>query len=222
VGIFHAETGQEDLGVAIRDVVMVAVGIKKQIRRLRHEHAPVPNGQSSCQIQIANEVDKFVGPAVAIGVLANGNFVGAFGTTRRRFRNAVVLGSQILIDLDRLQTSRCWILKILDDPHPATLIEIHRHRLADLRFAGEEFDVETVGDFHAREGCFRRKSRRRNSARSEQNKNQHEPSHSGAERTFVSAWASVQFHGRHHVQVAGIDQIAFSAAWKAANRCDWK
>ena len=46
MGVFHAETGQEDFRVAIRDVVMVAVGIKEQIRRLRYEHAPLPNGKS--------------------------------------------------------------------------------------------------------------------------------------------------------------------------------
>ena len=30
----------------------------------------------------------------------------------------------------------------------------HGHRLADGRFAGDEFDLEAVGDFHAFDGFF--------------------------------------------------------------------
>ena len=73
---------------------------------------------------------------------------------RRRLRHAVVDGAEILIDLDRLQSGRIGILQILNDPKTAAIVEGHRYRLANRRLAGDELDLETVGDLHAFDRLF--------------------------------------------------------------------
>ena len=70
VGVFHAEAGQEHLGIAVGPVVAVAVGVEQQVRRLEDEHAAVAEGQPAGQVQPGHEVAGAVGPAVAVGVLA--------------------------------------------------------------------------------------------------------------------------------------------------------
>ena len=51
VGVFHAEAGQEHLGIAVGPVVVVAVGIEEQVRRLEDEDAAVAEGQPARQVQ---------------------------------------------------------------------------------------------------------------------------------------------------------------------------
>ena len=81
------------------------------------------------------------------------------GPLRGRLGHAVVLGAQIPIDLDRLQPGRGRILQILNDPHPAAIVERHRHRLAHLGLAGEQLDGETLGHLEMALGLERRKRR---------------------------------------------------------------
>ncbi len=76
---------KQDFGVAVGHVVVVGVAIKKQVGRLRDEHAAVAERHSRSQIEPA---EKGLGPihhAVAVGVLENGDDVVAAGTFGRRF-----------------------------------------------------------------------------------------------------------------------------------------
>ena len=77
VGVFHAEAGEQDLGIAVGHVVAVAVGIEEQIRRLEDEHAAVAERQAARQVQPGDEVLGAVGAAVAVGVLQDRDPVGA-------------------------------------------------------------------------------------------------------------------------------------------------
>ena len=79
----------------------------------------------------------------------DGDAVGPLRPLRRRLRDAVVNGAQVLIDLDRLEAGGVGILQVLNDPHPAAVVEGDRHRLADHRLGGDDLDLEAVGDLHA-------------------------------------------------------------------------
>ena len=67
---------------------------------------------------------------------------------RRRLGDAVINGPRPAIDLDPFQP--CWVgvLQILDHPKAAAVAELDEYRLADLRFARDELDAETVGKLH--------------------------------------------------------------------------
>ena len=77
VGVFHAEAGEQHLGIAVGHVVAVAVGIEQQIRHLQHEDAAVAEGQPAGQIQPGDEILGPVGPAVAVGVFEDRDAIGA-------------------------------------------------------------------------------------------------------------------------------------------------
>ena len=51
VRVFHAEAGEQHLGIAVGHVVAVAVGIEQQVRRLADVDAAVADGQGRGQIQ---------------------------------------------------------------------------------------------------------------------------------------------------------------------------
>ena len=56
VGVFHAEAGQEDLGVAVGAVVAVAVGVEEQVRRLDDEDAAITERQAAGEVEPGHEV----------------------------------------------------------------------------------------------------------------------------------------------------------------------
>ena len=87
-----------------------------------------------------------------VGVGQDGDAVGPFRPARRRLGDAVVLRAQELIDLHRLEPGGVRILQILDDPEPAAVVERHANRLANLRLACYQADLETVGHGHAADG----------------------------------------------------------------------
>ena len=148
VGVFHAEAGQEHLGIAVGPVVAVAVGVEQQVRNLENEDAAVAEGQAARQVQPGHEVVGAVGPAVAIGVLQDRDAIGTLRPARRRLGDAVVDGPRVAIDRDPLQPGGVGILQVLDDPEPAPVVELDRHRLADHRLGRDQTDLEAIGDGH--------------------------------------------------------------------------
>ncbi len=64
VGIVHAEAREEDFGITVGDVVVIAIGIEEQVGDLNHVDAVVADLDAGTEIQVAQEVLDTVGPAV--------------------------------------------------------------------------------------------------------------------------------------------------------------
>ena len=75
--VLEPEAGEQDLGVAVGPVVMIAVGIEQEVRRLADEHAAVPDRQRGGQVEPLGEHLDRIGAAVAVGVLEDLDPVGA-------------------------------------------------------------------------------------------------------------------------------------------------
>ena len=108
VGVFHAEAGQEHLGIAVGPVVAVAVRIKEQVRDLDDEHAAVAERQAARQVQPGHKIMGAVGPAVAVGVLQDRDAIRALRPARRRIGNPVVDRPRIAIDRQPASARRGW------------------------------------------------------------------------------------------------------------------
>ena len=155
VGVFHAEAGEQHLGVAVGTVVAVAVGIEQQVRGLEDEHAPMAECQPAGQVQPGQEVVGPVGPAVAVGVLEDRHPVGPSRPARGRLGHLVVDRPRVPVHLHPLQPRRVGILEILDHPEPAPVVELDRHGLPDHRLGREEPDLQAVGRRHPARGFHR-------------------------------------------------------------------
>ena len=83
-------------------IVAVAIGIEKQVGRLRDEHAAISQRHPGREIEVGHEILDDVGAAVAIGILVDRNPIFPFGTTGRRLGEPVVFRAQVLVDRDRL------------------------------------------------------------------------------------------------------------------------
>ena len=83
--------------------------------------------------------------AVAIGVFMDGDLVVAALVVGWRERNLVVSCTPIVVATDDLQTRGRGILKVLNDPQTAALVEIDEHRLADNRLRQNEIERKIVG-----------------------------------------------------------------------------
>ena len=157
MSVLQTKPAQQHFGIAIGNIVMIAVGVKQQVRRLNDEHAAVAYRHAGSEVQTGDEVLEFVRHTVAIGVFADRDAVLAFGPARRRLRHAVVFRSQILVNADRFQPGGRRILQILNDPHPAALVEADGKRLPDVRLAGDELCLEAIRDFHVLQRFLGRK-----------------------------------------------------------------
>ena len=151
VRVFEAEAGELHLGRAVGDVVTVLVRVEEEIRRVQHPHAAATGDDTARNVQVGDEVLGLVEDAVAVGVLEDGDAVLALEVVRRRRRNLVVNGAEVLIILRDLETGGERVLEILHDPHPATVIEVDIQRLADHRLGGGEVPAEAGGDLELRE-----------------------------------------------------------------------
>src|SRR5437870_2535245 len=54
--VFHAKTAKKHLGIAVGDIVAVAIRVEEQIRRLQDEDAAVPKGNAAGEIETAQEI----------------------------------------------------------------------------------------------------------------------------------------------------------------------
>src|SRR5882724_3409692 len=131
--ILHAEPCQQYLRVAIRHVIAIAIGVKKQIRRLQNEHAAMTERHSRAKIQAADEIFESMGAAIGVEIIANREAIGTFWPARRRLGNAVVFRAQILVHAHRLESGWGWILQILNHPHPPAMIKSDRKRFTNFR-----------------------------------------------------------------------------------------
>ena len=154
MGVLHAEALQQHLRIAVRHVVAVLVGVKQQVRRLRHVDAAVAQAHAGGEIQAGDEILRLAVAAGLVGVVEDGNAIGALRSTRRRQRHLVVLGAQPLIDFHGFEAGRVRVLEVLDDPHAAAVVERDRHGLADHRLGGDQAHLQVVGDLHALDRLF--------------------------------------------------------------------
>ena len=135
VGVFHAEAGEKDLGIAIGPIVAVAVGVEEQVRRLEDEDTAVAEGQPAREIQAGHEIMSAIDAAVSVDVFEDRDAIRPFGPARRRLGHAIVGRPRVSIDRDPLQPGRVGILQVLDDPEPAPVVKLDGHRLSDQRLA---------------------------------------------------------------------------------------
>jgi len=143
VGVLHAEALEQHLGVAGRLVGAGFEEVKEEVRRLNHEDSAVTEGHARGQIQPGDNVLCFAVTTVRVGVFQNDDLVAALGSLRRRLRNPVVLGAQILIHLHRLEPFGDWELQILQHPEPAAVVEGDAHRLPHHRLVGQKLNIQT-------------------------------------------------------------------------------
>ena len=156
MGVFLAEPGQQDFGIAVGDVVAVAVGIEEKIRRLHDEDAAAADAETGCEVEPGDKVSGLPKAAALVRVEEDRELVGPLGPKRRRLGQAVVLSPQELIDCDRFEPCRCRILDVLQHPEATAIVEGHGHRLTDQRLAGDEADFEAVGNAHPLDGFLGR------------------------------------------------------------------
>src|SRR4030095_15459066 len=77
VRIFETKTGKADLGVAIGDVVFVAIGVEQQIGRGQHKDTAAPDCHAAGNIQSRDKVLVRLEKSVTVLVFEDGNLVGA-------------------------------------------------------------------------------------------------------------------------------------------------
>ena len=92
MGVFHAEAREQNLRIAIRNVVTIAIGIEEEVGRLHDKDAAMTNGHAGREVQPRNEVLDFAVVAVAVNVFKNRDLVSAARTSGRGLGNAVVDG----------------------------------------------------------------------------------------------------------------------------------
>ena len=158
LGVFHAESGEQDLRLTVGHVVAVAVGIKEQVGDLEDVDAPVTERQAGAEIQPGHEVLEVIGAAVAVRVLADGDPVVALGPLRRRFGNAGIDGARKAVHLHSLEPGGVRVLQVLDRPEPAPVVELDEDRLSNVRLGREEVHRHSVGRDHPGRGRFRSKA----------------------------------------------------------------
>src|SRR2546423_840292 len=71
VSVLEAETGKQDFRVAIRNVVVVAIGVKQKIRRIENEDAAAAADGSSHNVQAFDECGVLFIRSVAVGIFIN-------------------------------------------------------------------------------------------------------------------------------------------------------
>ena len=134
-------------GITIRNVVVVFVGIKQQVRRHQHPCAAATGDHAAGHVQAVEKGFVFVKDPVAVGVLVNGNLVFPAKMIGWRRRHFVVHGPQILVVLHDFQAGGKRVLQILRHPESAAFIEIQVERLGYGRFMGGHLYGEPVCEF---------------------------------------------------------------------------
>ena len=149
MGVFHTKPGKKDLRIAIWKIVSIFVGIKKQVRRLKHIYAAMTERQSCGQVEASDKVFGFSKSALRVWILQNGNTIRTTRPARWWIGHFVPNRSQILILRNGLQPCRIRVLQILNNPHSATAIKRNTQRLPNQRFRGNQSGFETRGNRHA-------------------------------------------------------------------------
>ena len=65
MSVFHAEAGQEHLGIAVGPIIAIAVRIEEQVRDLNNERTSITKCQTAGQVEPGYEITRAIGPAIA-------------------------------------------------------------------------------------------------------------------------------------------------------------
>ena len=153
--VLEFEAGEMHLGVAVRDIVVVAVGIKQKVGRHQHPHAVRRGQHARRHVQSVDEGLRGLECSVAVLVLKDRDLVGPAEMPRRRRRQAVELGADVLVVRGHRKSGGKRILQVLHDPQPAARVEADINRLAHGGLARDEFDHVAVGGLQALGGLLR-------------------------------------------------------------------
>ena len=88
--ILHAEAREKYFGLSVGPVVVVAVGVKQQVRRLEHEHAAATEREPAARLR---PVTKSLVRSIRPSPSRSSRIVmqsSPFRPPRRRFRDAVI------------------------------------------------------------------------------------------------------------------------------------
>ena len=146
VRIFQAEPLEMNFGVGIGHVVVIAIRVKEQIRRVEHPDAAPAASQRGDNVQAVEKRLVPVEDAVAVGVFVNRDLVLAAKVVGRRGRNLVVDGAPHTIVADHLQPGRIGILQVLNHPEPAALVERDRDGLPHDRLGQNQINLKIAGN----------------------------------------------------------------------------
>ena len=118
VRVFESESAQAHLGIAVRHVVVVRIGIKQQIRRIHHPNTARALEGRGRHIEPGDHIFAGLVNPVAIAVLKHRDLIRPFDPTRRRLGDLVELRAEMVIVTCNFQPCRKRILDILRDPQP--------------------------------------------------------------------------------------------------------
>ena len=144
VRILEAESAQRHLRIAIRNSVVVRIGIEKEIRRVHHPDAARARDRSRGDIQPFEHHRVLVEKTGALRVLEHDHLVRALRTAWRRLRHLVEHRAQMLIVAHDFQPRWKLVLPVKHHPKPPARIPAHVERLLHLGLAGHEIDRESL------------------------------------------------------------------------------
>ena len=142
--IFNPESFQQHFRITVRNVVAILVGIKQQVRRIRHIHA-APSDRARCRdVEFIDEHFVLVVHTVAVRVFMDADSIRALEMIGRRGRDPVVDRSQKRVATDHFQAGGVRVLTIFHQPHPASFVPCHEQRLSDVGIAEHQLDRQVV------------------------------------------------------------------------------
>ena len=158
--VFQSETTEHHLRIAVGDVVVIRVGMEKQIRRVHHPDAARALDRRRRDVQSVEHGLVLVERSAARRILEHHDFVRALRALRRRLRHLVELRAQVLVVAHDLQRRGKLILEVLHYPQVPARIPAHVKRLRDVGFARHEIDHVAVAHFESLQRVLRSGRRR--------------------------------------------------------------
>ena len=116
MSVFDAKAGKMNLGITIRHIISIAVGIKQQVGWVQHPNPVTTHRDAGGNIQASQKILVQVEKAIPIRIFQNCNLISATDVIRGRQWNLIKDGSQIFVVFHDLQTRREWILDVLHHP----------------------------------------------------------------------------------------------------------
>ena len=145
VRVFEAEPLEMHGRVAIGTIVVIAVGIEQQVRRLQHPQPVAIKGEGRTEAQPFDKDAMLVVATIAIGVFMNrdaiepGKMPGGWGG------NAVVNRAEKLVPRDHLQPGGIGVLNELADPEPTAGVPLDAERLPNVGLGDRHFQFQVIG-----------------------------------------------------------------------------
>ncbi len=131
--VFESKTLEMNFRIRIGDIIVIRVGIEKQIGRIQDPNSSPSPFDSRHNIQSIEESFVLVEDPVSIGVLVDRYSVRPLGVVGWREGGFIVDASVVLVFTDDSQPGRIGVLPILDHPHPTSFIKIAKYRLCNDR-----------------------------------------------------------------------------------------